>query len=51
MPDGIVRIAIDIDHPVDPTARGIAAPVGRAGVRLVSLDVAPLVARPAGNSD
>ena len=51
MPDGIVRIAIDIDHPVDPTARGIAAPVGRAGVRLVSLDVAPLVARPAGNPD
>ena len=38
-PDGIVRIAIDIFHPIDPTKRGMAAPVGRAGVRLRTLGV------------
>ena len=32
--DGIVRVAFDIDHPVEPRARGLMAPVGRAGVRL-----------------
>jgi hypothetical protein len=49
-PDGIVRIAIDIFHPVDPTKRGLAAPVGRAGVRLRSITVQDAVpqASPAG---
>jgi hypothetical protein len=49
-PDGIVRVAIDIFHPVDPTKRALAAPVGRAGVRLRSItvqDAAPQ-ASPAG---
>ena len=49
-PDGIVRIAIDIFHPIDPTKRGLAAPVGRAGVRLRSITVqdATAQASPAG---
>jgi hypothetical protein len=49
-PDGIVRIAIDIFHPIDPTKRRLAAPVGRAGVRLRALQVEgePAQARPAG---
>jgi hypothetical protein len=49
-PDGIVRVAIDIFHPVDPTKRALSAPVGRAGVRLRSItvqDAAPQ-ASPAG---
>jgi hypothetical protein len=37
--DGIVRIAFDIDHPVDPHTRSLAASVKRAGVRLRSLSV------------
>ncbi len=49
-PDGIVRVAIDIFHPVDPAKRDLAAPVGRAGVRLRSLSVQDIAAqaRPAG---
>jgi len=49
-PDGIVRVAIDIFHPIDPAKRGLAAPVGRAGVRLPSVTVQDAVpqARPAG---
>jgi hypothetical protein len=39
MPDDAIRIAIDIDHPVDPRQRGIRAPVNRAGVKLFSLQV------------
>jgi hypothetical protein len=38
--DGIMRIAIDIDHPVDPDKRGLQAPVTRAGVRLHSIELA-----------
>ena len=38
-PDGIVRIAIDIFHPIDPQKRNLAAPVGRAGVRLRSITI------------
>jgi hypothetical protein len=49
-PDGIVRIAIDIFHPIDPAKRSLAAPVGRAGVRLRSLSVQDVTAQasPAG---
>jgi hypothetical protein len=49
-PDGIVRIAIDIFHPIDPAKRSLAAPVGRAGVRLRSLSVQGVTAQasPAG---
>jgi hypothetical protein len=32
--DGVVRVAFDIYHPVEPRTRGLMAPVGRAGVRL-----------------
>jgi hypothetical protein len=39
VPDGIVRIAFDIDHPVDPRTRSLTASVNRAGVRLRSLSV------------
>ncbi len=38
-PDGIVRVAIDIFHPIDPKKRALTAPVGRAGVRLRSVTV------------
>jgi len=37
--DGIVRIAFDIFHPIDPAKRSLAAPVGRAGVVLKSLTI------------
>jgi hypothetical protein len=49
-PDGIVRIAIDIFHPIDPTKRALPAPVGRAGVRLHSftLQGVGVQPRPAG---
>jgi hypothetical protein len=49
-PSGIVRIAIDMFHPIDPTKRGLAAPVGRAGVRLRALTAqdATAQASPAG---
>ncbi len=49
-PDGIVRIAIDIFHPIDPAKRDLKAPVGRAGVRLHSVSVQDVGAQasPAG---
>jgi hypothetical protein len=49
-PDGIVRIAIDVFHPIDPAKRSLTAPVGRAGVRLHSITVQAIgaQARPAG---
>jgi hypothetical protein len=49
-PDGIVRVAIDIFHPIDPTKRTLAAPVGRAGVKLRSIAVQGGIAQssPAG---
>ena len=40
--DGIARVAFDIDHPVDPQSRHLAAPVRRAGLRLIAVSVAPL---------
>jgi hypothetical protein len=49
-PDGVVRIAFDMFHPIDPAKRNLAAPVGRAGIQLRSLtvqDAAPQVS-PAG---
>jgi hypothetical protein len=45
-PDGIVRIAFDIFHPIDPSKRALAAPVGRAGVRLQSLSVQDVPTQP-----
>jgi hypothetical protein len=49
-PDGIVRIAIDIFHPIDPTKRNLISPVGRAGVRLRSIGIQDVMAQasPAG---
>ncbi len=37
---GVLRLAFDIDRPVDPARRGLAAPVRRAGLRLLGLDIA-----------
>ncbi len=37
--NGIVRLSLDINHYVDPTRRGLRAPVNRAGVRLLSVRV------------
>jgi Family of unknown function (DUF6311) len=38
--EGVVRIALDVEGPVDPGAVGIAAPVGQTALHLLSLDVA-----------
>ena len=38
--DGTLRIALDFFRPVDPERRGLTAPVHRAAVRLLSLDLA-----------
>jgi hypothetical protein len=35
--DGLLRLAFDIDHPVDPTRRELSAPVNRAGLRIEKL--------------
>jgi hypothetical protein len=37
--DGTLRIALDFFRPVDPERRGITAPVHRAAMRLLSLDL------------
>ncbi len=37
--DGVIRIALDINRPVDPARRGLQAPVHRAGVRIHGLDI------------
>jgi hypothetical protein len=42
--EGTMRVVFDIDHPVDPRARNLAAPVGRAGLRLYALSVSLLEA-------
>jgi hypothetical protein len=34
---GLLRVAFDIDHPVDPARRGLSAPVNRAGLKLEKL--------------
>jgi hypothetical protein len=39
--DGVVRIAFDSDHPVPPTDRALPAPVNRASLRLVAVDLLP----------
>ena len=36
-PDGVLRLALDIPHPLDPAKRGMAAPVRRAGIRLAAI--------------
>lgn len=38
--DGTLRLALDFFRPVDPERRGVVAPVNRAAVRLLSLDLA-----------
>ncbi|MBP0494095.1 DUF6311 domain-containing protein [Pararoseomonas indoligenes] len=38
IPSGPVRLAFDLYRPVDPGARGLAAPVRRAGLRLRGLE-------------
>jgi hypothetical protein len=37
--DGVLRVALDVDHPVDPAKRGMAAPVHRAAIRLTGFDL------------
>ena len=39
MHNGILRIAFDMKRPLDPAKRGLKAPVNRAGVKLLSIDV------------
>lgn len=40
-PGGTVRVTLDIYRPVDPAARGLSAPVRRAGVWLRGAEVGP----------
>ena len=37
--DGVLRVALGVVRPVDPARRGLTAPVKRAAIRLVSMDV------------
>lgn len=39
-PDGIIRLAFDVYHPVNPKKRHISAPVQRAALHLYSISVA-----------
>jgi hypothetical protein len=38
---GVLRVAFDIDHPVDPKKRGLGLPVDRAGIKIESLVLSP----------
>jgi len=39
VPGGLLRVVLDVNRPVDPAARGITAPVRRAAMRLLSIEV------------